>query len=371
MVKLLHIKVSPKQLTKLRNGHQVRVGEAIQGEGVNLIVHPDRYDEITKTFKKKKGVQLQLTPVEIMANKQAHPMMEGTGIFGRKFDNFVEKTIGSKAKDVIYKGADELKPMIKQGISKVADYAPELGASALTGLALALGQPELVPVAGMVGKQLGSMAGNAGKNFANEYLDNPEKFQGYAGQVGNRDENAPKTLQGAVQHNEILQNINKDLDTNYGNLARQTLGNLEAHKIRSGVAMNRVQDMTRPEIVPEYMRRPDMFDPNQLNSQPRTRSKPKKGKKGKGLEEGCGLQNDHRLDGSGLYSGGGGYGLYASGRAGCGLYSGGTLRREHSSIGRGGGFVGANSSLPQALQSQPMASNFQFRYTLPPQYQRP
>ena len=113
-----------------------------------------------------------------------------------------------------------------------------------------------------------------------------------------------------------------------------------------------------------------MFDPNQVNMQPRTRSKPKKGKKGKGLE-GCGLQDDHRLDGSGLYAGGGaggGYGLYAGGR---GFYAGRGLRREHSTIGRGGGFVGANASLPQALQSQPMASNFQFRYTLPPQYQRP
>lgn len=358
---MLHIKVSKKQLSKLRNGHQVRVGEAVQGQGVNLIVHPERYDEIIKTFKKKKGVQLQLTPVEIMANKQAHPMMEGTGIFGRDFDNFIEKTIGTQAKDVIYKGADELKPFVKEAISKASDYAPELGASALTGLAVALGQPELIPVAGMVGKQLGSMAGKAGKDFANEYLDNPEKVQGYSGNTGNKDVYAPKTLQGAVQHNEVLQNINKDLGTNYGNLARQTMGNLDAHRVRAGVS--RLQDMTRPEIVPEYMRRPDMFDPATVNTQPRNRSKPKKGKKGKGLEmEGCGLQNDHRLDGSGLY---------ASGRAGYGLYAGGTLRRERSTIGRGGGFVGANMSLPQALQSQPMASNFQFRYTLPPQYQRP
>jgi hypothetical protein len=367
MVRMLHIKVSPKQLSKLRNGHQVRVNEAMQGQGVNLIVHPERYDTVCKCFKKKKGVQIQLTPEEIMANKLAHPKMEGTGIFGRDFDNFIEKTIGTKAKDVIYKGADELKPLVKEAVGKVSDYAPEIGASALSGLAVALGQPQLVPVAGMVGKQLGSMAGKAGKDFANEYLDNPEKFQGYSGNTGNKDVNAPKTLQGAVEHNETLQAMNRDLGTQYGNLARQTLGNLDAHRIRAGVS--RLQDMTRPEIVPEYMRRPDMFDPDQVNMQPRTRSKPKKGKKkGKGME-GEGLQNDHRLDGSGLYAGGG-YGLYASGRAGCGMYAGGGMRREHSTIGRGGGFVGANASLPQALQSQPMASNFQFRYTLPPQYQR-
>jgi len=365
---MLHIKVSPKQLSKLRNGHQVRVSEAMQGQGVNLIVHPERYDTVCKCFRKKKGVQIQLTPEEIMANKLAHPKMEGTGIFGRDFDNFVERTIGTKAKDVIYKGADELKPLVKEAVSKASDYAPEIGASALTGLAVALGQPELIPVAGMVGKQLGGLAGKAGKDFANEYLDNPEKFQGYSGSTGNKDVNAPKTLQGAVEHNETLQALNKDLGTQYGNLARQTLGNLDAHRIRAGVA--RLQDMTRPEIVPEYMRRPDMFDPDQVSMQPKTRSKPKKGKKskGKGVEDmdgdgmrGLGLQNDHRLDGSGLY---------ASGRAGYGLYAGGALKREKSTIGRGGGFVGANASLPQALQSQPLASNYQFRYTLPPQYQR-
>lgn len=349
---MLHIKVSPKQLSKLRNGHQVRVNEAIQGEGVNLIVHPERFDVVTKCFRKKKGVQIQLTPEEIMANKIAHPKMEGTGIFGRDFDDFVERTIGTKAKDVIYNGADEIKPFVKEAIGKVADYAPELGASALSGLAMMAGQPELIPIASMAGRQLGSMAGKAGKEFATEYLDNPEKFQGYSGSTGNQDVYAPKTLQGAIEHNETLQALNKDLGTQYGNLARQTLGNLEAQKVRAGVS--RLQDMTRPEIVPEYMRRPDMFDPNQLNTQPRTRSKPKKGKvrKGKGLEDSDG------------------YGLYASGRAGYGLYAGGTLRREKSTIGRGGGFVGANASLPQALQSQPLASNYQFRYTLPPQYQR-
>ena len=350
---MLHVKVSKKQLSKLRNGHKVRVSEAMKGEGVNLIVHPHRYDEVTKTFKKKKGVEIQLTPEELMANKKAHPDMKGSGIFGRDFDNFVEKTIGTKAKDVIYKGADQVKPFVKQGISKVAELAPDLGASALSGVALALGQPELVPLAGMAGRQLGKMAGDAGKSFASDYLDNPEKYQGYSDRTGNRDVNAPKTLQGAVAHNETLQAMNKDLGTQYGNLARASMGNLEAHRRQAGM-MNR-QLMSEPVIVPEYLRNPAQFDPIPESKRPRS----KKGKmKGKGIND---IDVEEADDGMGLYAGSG---LYASGRAGYGL------RRENSIVGRGGGFVGANQSLPSALQSKPFSSNFQFQYTLPPQYQR-
>lgn len=48
---------------------------------------------------------------------------------------------------------------------------------------------------------------------------------------------------------------------------------------------------------------------------------------------------------------------------GTGLYH----RREGGSVGKNGGFV---NGTPPALQSQPYASNFQFRQTLPVAYQR-
>ena len=363
MDSMLHIKASPKQLAKLRNGHKVRVSPAIQGEGFNLIVHPERFSLVTKSFKKKKGVEVQLTPDEIMVNKVLHPQMSGKGIFGRKFDKFVEDTIGTQAKDIIYKSADELKPMLKEGISKASAYAPEIGASALSGLAMMAGQPELVPFATALGSQLGSMAGSYGEKYASDYLDNPEKYQGYTDtryndvpietpservtkQVGNKNIYAPKTLQGAVEQNDVFQVMNKDLGTQYGNLARATLGNLEAQKQRAEVPMIRTQEYRpRPFITPEYMRNPTP----EIPPPPRR----KKGKKGRGLED---------TEGQGLYASG-------SSRMGKGLYAGMGMR-ETSSLGRGGGFVGANSQVPSALQSQPFGTNFQFRYTLPPQYQR-
>jgi len=90
MVAVVQISASPKQLSKLRRGHPVRIKPAMNGEGFNLIVHPSRYDTITRTFSRGKGMEIALAPEEILANQQAAPTMEGSGIFGRKFDKFLE-----------------------------------------------------------------------------------------------------------------------------------------------------------------------------------------------------------------------------------------------------------------------------------------
>ena len=37
---IVHIKASKKQLSKLRNGHKVRISPAIEGQGFNLIIDP-------------------------------------------------------------------------------------------------------------------------------------------------------------------------------------------------------------------------------------------------------------------------------------------------------------------------------------------
>jgi len=58
-----------------------------------------------------------------------------------------------------------------------------------------------------------------------------------------------------------------------------------------------------------------------------------------------------------------------------GLYSGrsvmfGRGHREHASVAVGGNLLGGKRELPPALQSQPYAANFQFQFTLPPNFQR-
>ena len=99
-MKSLTISASDKQLSKLRNGHRVRIMPAIAGEGVNLIVDPARYDQITKTFAKGKGTTISLTPEELSANKG----VEGMGIFSKvkKGLKKVGKALSSKEAMKVY-----------------------------------------------------------------------------------------------------------------------------------------------------------------------------------------------------------------------------------------------------------------------------
>lgn len=76
-MELVRIKASPKQLSKLRNGHRVSVKPAMEGEGLNLIIDPSQYREISRTFARGKGKMVQLSPEEIMANRE----IGGDGIF--------------------------------------------------------------------------------------------------------------------------------------------------------------------------------------------------------------------------------------------------------------------------------------------------
>jgi hypothetical protein len=86
------IDASPKQLSKLRKGRPVRVK---RGTGFNLIVHPETYKRVARTYDKDKGFQLSLSPQELEANeaikvspefhtqlKETTPVV-GTGIFSK------------------------------------------------------------------------------------------------------------------------------------------------------------------------------------------------------------------------------------------------------------------------------------------------
>jgi hypothetical protein len=171
--KMLKIKASQKQLSRLRNGHRVLIKkEEMEGGGINLLVNPQTYNPVIKAFSKNKGILVQLTPDEILLNKAQGADAEGSGIFGKKFDRAVGKVIGKKAQKVVYDVADKVgKPIVKKAIKDLQKYAPELGATALSGLATATGNPELAPMAAELGSKLGKIAGDAGASYANKKLD--------------------------------------------------------------------------------------------------------------------------------------------------------------------------------------------------------
>ena len=319
-MELVRIDASPKQLSKLRNGHNVRIKPCMEGEGFNLMVDPSKYRPIMKSFQKKKGIQIQLTPEEILANRQLTPEyhqsikksnsnMSGRGIFGKQFDSFVEKTIGKNAKDVIYNSADLLKPSLKEGISKLAEYAPQLTSSALSGLALATGQPELVPVALLAGNELGKYIGRAGANTAKDYLDNPSKYQenisNFTSNIGGSRDNRASSLAGQMAQDEILSVLNQQLGTNMGSRSRAS--------IASAMANRQSADMM-----------PVPMQPKPFGSSNRMPT----GMMGSGMKKSMGI------------------------------------------VGTLGSQLNRQAMQPPALQSQASGANFQFGSTLPPTFQK-
>lgn len=68
--------LSKAQLSKLRNGHGVRITPAVVGRGVDLIIDPMTYNNMAKKLDKGKGVIIKMGSNEIEMNK-----MEGTGLF--------------------------------------------------------------------------------------------------------------------------------------------------------------------------------------------------------------------------------------------------------------------------------------------------
>jgi len=301
---VIHIKASPKQLAKLRKGHRVRISPAMEGEGFNLIVDPSRYDTLSRTFNRGKGMQIQLTPQEIVANQEAP--MEGTGIFGKRFDRFLEKR---GLRDAAYKIGDKLKPAFKSAV--MGGIAA--GTAGLAGLSTFGSGGTMAPLAAYL-----PAAGAGAAYLANDYIDNPDKYHNmYTSNVGGtRNPHAAASLAGQVAENYALKKLNEETGSNYGNLSSAAIANAMAHKARA--AMN---DTSVGKQLSQF---PNSIDDNPYA--PRSR-----------------------------FSRSLGYGLH---------------RKSKGEIGIHSSFVSSQSHLPPALLSQPFSANFQFQHTLPPAYQK-
>jgi len=209
---LVRIHASPKQLSKLRNGHKVRVKGAMEGEGFCMIVHPERYDLLSRTFDRGLGMEIQLSPEEIVANKEAEPEIKGSGIFGKTGDKLLKK---AGVKSLAYKVGDIAKPHLKKAID-----------SGLHALAESTGHPEFA-------KPLAHMA----SHVASDFLDHPSKYHNMVSSNagGPRAAHAAHTLAGQVAQNHLYDQMNQHLGTQYGKLAESAMGNAAAHMSRAGM----------------------------------------------------------------------------------------------------------------------------------------
>jgi hypothetical protein len=80
IMEVVSIDASPNQLSRLRNGHKVRVRRG-GVHGCGLVVHPSHHAVMKRNFDKGKAVDVQLSPEELLANHQAAGEMSGGGIF--------------------------------------------------------------------------------------------------------------------------------------------------------------------------------------------------------------------------------------------------------------------------------------------------
>ena len=115
---LISFDASPRQLSKLRNGHKVRIK---QGAGFNLVVNPQNYHLVNKAFNRNKGLDIQLSPEELQFNGEMSPeqhdelsdSMEGSGIF-KKIPFMEGGSIFKKAKKAAQsKHGKELRKSLK------------------------------------------------------------------------------------------------------------------------------------------------------------------------------------------------------------------------------------------------------------------
>ena len=156
-------KLSDNVRSRIRNGHTVRV-QPTEGEGINLLVHSHRINNMNKSMRQGKGTQLALHPAEIEANKS----IEGEGIFGKKKEGIFgkKKLAYVEGEGVFGKKADKF--LEKHGVKKIA-YA--VGSA-------------VKPFAQQAITSLGTMAdayapglGTLAAHTANDYLDRPEAYQ--------------------------------------------------------------------------------------------------------------------------------------------------------------------------------------------------
>lgn len=338
----LAIDASPSQLRKLKKGEKVRIKK---GCGFNLLVHPETYSRVTRSFSKGKGSEISLTQAELDANTVVSPEQhaqlqrvnpEGRGIFGKKFDKFMSKTIGDKRYNAIYKGADVLKPAVKAGVKAgltmagtaatpfIATYAPMLAPFVPTAVAGAtmladdyIDDPDKyqkpfrkertpkAPKEPTKGVKLTPRRHPSRRSYYEEdYYEPPPPRSGLRGRQ-------PRSMGEQIDMIRDDERMNHRYGTNYNYMGRASMQQALADTIRKTIDDKQIE--ARTNLSPPLRTASNMFD---------------------------------------IMSG----------------MSGNGISRDSGFVGLKGGMI--NEYTPQAMQSQPYGINFQMQHFLPPQYHK-
>jgi len=134
------LNLSPGQLSKLRNGHGIRVSRAMFGSGVDMIIDPGNFNNMMKKLERGKGAVISMSGGEIEQNK-----MEGTGLFagsGNKSGKISRRKKAGKwtgyVDDTLRKGIDTARYGFEQYKEATNPLASE-GKKAIKGLSKMFG----------------------------------------------------------------------------------------------------------------------------------------------------------------------------------------------------------------------------------------
>ena len=134
------LNLSPGQLSKLRNGHGIRISRAMFGSGDDMIIDPGNFNNMMKKLERGKGAVISMSGGEIEQNK-----MEGTGLFadsGRKSGKISRIKKAGKWRDfsdeTLRKGIDTARYGFEQYKEATNPLASE-GKKALRGLSKMFG----------------------------------------------------------------------------------------------------------------------------------------------------------------------------------------------------------------------------------------
>lgn len=350
----------------------------IKHGGAVMLVKPHRVPKIMKAFKNGKSHTISMTDEEVHAN--------GGSIFGNKFDRFLDKHGVKKA---VYAIGDQLKPVAKAGIT-----AGILGgASALTGLetfATGGAGASLAPAIGV-----GALGLTA---LANDYLDNPKKYQGSKGQTQLNDlKSAGMTKVGAYGNQIGGQYGMSELGTNpYGTLNAMTGTNAGALGTANGqvaIANSINQQLSNAQVfardslytapvmsgglnAPSVLQSAQLQNPLRVNpligtptpvsiQAPNSQLTPEQIAFHNAIGRGIKPHNDHIVNGNGIHH------IVKRHSQSHILRGTGVKERHGKHVEMGSiGIHGNLTRTPQALTPAPYASNFVWSSTLPPAYRR-
>ena len=326
------IQASPLQIRKLVKGMKVRLKK---GTGFCLLVHPEKYHLMSRTFGRDKGIDVSLTEQELKANANASAFeelpMSGSGIFGKKADKFFEKKGIKKA---VYDIGSALKPVAKDLLKQGGQMANAYGVPVqLTDPLVQLGNDYMDDPESLQGKKGRRELKNRGLDFLQSGMDEIGGAYGMEApnvrdyekmvQEYRQGKSSPSTsglstkgmknMAGQYAKQHAYDYLNKELGTNAG------------YNLNAGLGQAELGSMAGQHIADQISKRFSAPPMGELHSTGHS-----------GSMSGFGFR--HRM-------------------------------YERGSIGRGGGAISSGPYGSPAMVSQPYGANFQMQHFLPPQYQ--